>query len=200
MTPSSNIREHAVHGVGDTEHMDFAIKLTPTQVSMVVELKRVNIDLSQTHLKQATRYAIDIGCEWVLLTNGRQWDLYHVEFGQPPEIRLIKAWNLLQDEIADLAESFELISFRSIKKGVLDSLWEKQSALTPQVLLAQILSEDSIRLLKNAIRKEAGVSLHPEDIVAAIRKLLNDQAGALMDQMKISLPERKVERRQGKTE
>lgn len=180
--------------------MDFAIKLTPTQVSMVVELKRVNIDLSQTHLKQATRYAIDIGCEWVLLTNGRQWDLYHVEFGQPPEIRLIKAWNLLQDEIADLAESFELISFRSIKKGVLDSLWEKQSALTPQVLLAQILSEDSIRLLKNAIRKEAGVSLHPEDIVAAIRKLLNDQAGALMDQMKISLPERKAERRQGKTE
>jgi len=67
-------------------------------------------------------------------------------------------------------------------------------------LLSQILSEDSIRRLKNSIRKEAGVSLHPEDIVAAIRKLLNDQAGTLMDQMKISLPERKPRRSRKKTE
>src|SRR3990172_12249719 len=52
-------REHAVHGAGDTEHMDFAIKLTPDKVSMVVELKRVNVDLSKTHLKLASRYAID---------------------------------------------------------------------------------------------------------------------------------------------
>lgn len=193
-------REHAVHGIGDTEHMDFAIKLTPDQVSIVVELKRVNIDLSQKHLKQASRYAIDLGCEWVLLTNGRQWELYHVEFAQPPETQLIKAWNLLQDEIADLVESFDLISFRNVKRGVLAGLLEKQSALTPQCLLAQVLSEGSIRLLKNAIRKEAGVSLHPEDIVAAIRTLLNDQAGSLMDQMKISLPARKCWRRREKTE
>jgi len=193
-------REHAVHGAGDTEHMDFAIKLKPDEVSMVVELKRVSVDLSKKHLKQASRYAIDMGCEWVLLTNGREWELYHVEFGQPPETRLIKRWNLLRDDVSDLEESFDLVSFRNVKKGVLAGLWEKQSALTPECLLSQILSEDSIRRLKNSIRKEAGVSLHPEDIVAAIRKLLNDQAGTLMDQMKISLPERKPRRSRKKTE
>lgn len=191
-------REHAVHGAGDTEHMDFAIKLKPDGVSMVVELKRVSVDLSKKHLKQASRYAIDMGCEWVLLTNGREWELYRVEFGQPPETRLIKRWNLLRDDLPDLVESFDLVSLRSMKKGVLDSLWEKESALTPQWLLSHILSEDSIRRLKNSIRKEAEVSLHPEDIVAAIRKLLNDHAGSLMDQMKISLPERKPRRRRTK--
>ena len=168
---------------------------------MVVELKRVNIDLSQNHLKQATRYAIDIGCEWVLLTNGRQWELYHVEFGQPPEIRLIKAWNLLQDEIADLAESFELISFRSIKKGVLNSLWEKQSALT---LAGFALLKSCRRIPYGCSRtlsgKKRAFKLHPEDIVAAIRKLLNDQAGALMDDMGIPLPERKQGPRREKAE
>lgn len=193
-------REHAVHGVGDTEHIDFAIKLTPDEVSIVIELKRVGVDLSKKHLKQASRYAIDMGCEWVLLTNGRAWELYHVEFGQPPDTRLIKKWNLLRDDITDLADSFELVSFRNVKKGVLSGLWEKQSALTPDCLLAQILSEDSIRRLKNSIRKEAGVSVHPEDIVAAIRKLLNDNAGSLMDEMKISLPERNTRRPRAKTE
>jgi predicted type IV restriction endonuclease len=189
-------REHAVHGVGDTEHMDFAIKVGAKDIAMVVELKRVDIDLSRSHLKQASRYAIDLGCEWVLLTNGRQWDLYHVEFGQPPDTRLMTSWNLLEDELADVAASFELISFRSIKKNKVRSLWEKKSVLTPECLLNQILSEDSIRRYKNGIRKEAGVSVHPEDIVAAIRKLLNDNAASLMDQLKISLPARKA--RKGK--
>lgn len=187
-------REYAVHGVGDTEHMDFAITINDGKVAMVVELKRVNIDLSKKHLKQASRYAIDMGCEWVLLTNGREWELYHLEFGQPPDIRQISAWNLLQDDLTELLDAFELISFHSVKKGTLDSLWETQSALTPACLLNQMLSEDSIRRYRNAIRKETGVSVHPEDIVSAIRRLFNDQAGSLMDGMKISLPERKTHR------
>ena len=66
-------REHAVHGVGDTEYCDFAIQLDDKEPSvpiMLVELKRVNIDLMPKHLKQAASYAINMGCEWVLLTNG----------------------------------------------------------------------------------------------------------------------------------
>lgn len=184
-------REHAVHGVGDTEHMDFVIKVSPEKISVVVELKRVNVDLAPKHLKQAMRYAVDLGCEWVLLTNGRQWDLYHIEFGQPPVTRLIRGWNLMQDDVSDLEESFEIISLRSLRKNGLEELWQTQSALTPECLLGEILSEDCIRDVKNSIRRKTGVSIHPEDIVAAIRRLLNEHAGSLMDQMKISLPERK---------
>ena len=137
------------------------------------------------------RYAVDLGCEWFLLTNGRQWELYHIEFAQPPETRLIKSWNLLQNEISSLEESFEAISLRSIKRGALEELWESQSALTPEALLAEILSEDALRTYKNSMRRKTGVSINPEDIVAAIRRLLNDSAVTIMDQMKISLPERK---------
>lgn len=185
-------REHAVHGAGDTEHMDFAIKIVPDKVYMVVELKRVNVDLSKNHLKQASRYAIDIGSEWILLTNGRQWELYHIEFGQPPETRLIERWNLMLDDVNELVEKFELISLQNLKRGVLDKLWEKQGALTPDCLLRIILAEDAIRLYKNAIRRDTGVSVHPEDIVGAIRRLFNEQAATLMDGIKISLPERKA--------
>jgi len=94
-------RERAVHGAGDTEHVDFAIHLeggVDSPPVMMVEIKRVGIDLTLRHLKQASRYAIDAGCEWVLLTNGREWQLHHVQFGQPPVTKLVQRWNLLADD------------------------------------------------------------------------------------------------------
>jgi len=113
-------RERAVHGAGDTEHVDFAIMVDENPdapPAMMVELKRVGLDLSPRHLKQASRYAIDAGCEWVLLTNGRDWRLYHVQFGQPPETKLVHQWDLLHDDLQVLAERFELISYKSLRVG-----------------------------------------------------------------------------------
>ena len=51
-------REHAVHGAGDTEHVDFAIQLEDdpdAPPKMMVELKRVGLDLTSRHLKQGSR-------------------------------------------------------------------------------------------------------------------------------------------------
>jgi len=121
-------RERAVHGIGDTEHVDFAIQFEQgddVPPVMMVELKRVSVDLSQRHIKQASRYAVDAGCEWVLLTNGRQWELYHVEFGQPPKVKMVDSWDLMTDDLHVLAAKFELISLARLRKGYLDTLWHK---------------------------------------------------------------------------
>lgn len=68
-------RERAIRGAGETEHVDFAVQLEPgpdAEPIIMVELKRVGVDLALKHLKQVTSYAIDSGCEWVLLTNARE--------------------------------------------------------------------------------------------------------------------------------
>ena len=83
---------------------------------MLVELKKVNIDLMPKHLKQVTSYAINMGCEWVLLTNSKEWKLYHVSFGKPPETKLINSWNLINDDLAILAKRFELVNYKNVKK------------------------------------------------------------------------------------
>ena len=104
--------EHAIRGAGLTEHVDFAIQLGKDQDAkpvIMVELKRVGVDLHIKHLKQVSSYAINAGCEWVLLTNGREWRMYHVSFGQPPVTKLVDQWNLLKDETYVLAKNFDLI-------------------------------------------------------------------------------------------
>ncbi len=193
-------REYAVHGVGDTEYCDFAIQLEGMSVpALLVELKRVNMDLATKHLKQAARYAIDIGCEWVLLTNGKEWKLYHILFGKPPETKLINSWHLINDDLVVLAKKFELVNCKNIKKGRLARLWEKSNVLTAQNILKIILSEESIRLIRGRLKRLTGVTVTPEDIVGAMRHLLNEAALTEMGKIKISLPEKKQRSRRTTT-
>jgi predicted type IV restriction endonuclease len=191
-------REHAVHGVGDTEYCDFAIQLDNKESSVpiiLVELKRVNIDLMPKHLKQVSSYAVNMGCEWVLLTNGKEWKLYHISFTQPPQTKLVDSWNLINDDPVILAKKFNLIGYRNIKKGGLAQLWVKANVLTAQNILKVVLSKDSIRLIRREIKKATEITVSPEEIVGAVRRLLNEGALAEMEKIKISLPEKKQRKR-----
>ena len=191
-------REHAVHGVGDTEYCDFAIQLDNIESSvpiMLVELKRVNIDLVPKHLKQASSYAVNMGCEWVLLTNGKDWKLYHISFVQPPQIKLVDSWNLINDDPVILAEKFALIGYKNIKKGGLARLWEKSNVLTAKNVLKIILSEQSLNSIRREIKKATEVAVTSEEIVGAIRHMLNEAALGEMDKVKISLPEKKQDKK-----
>ena len=184
-------RERAVRGAGDTEHVDFALQLDPgpdQQPVMMVELKRVGLDLARKHLKQASRYAIDAGCEWVLLTNGREWQLHHVEFGQPPNTKMVDHWNLLSDAPEVLARKFERISLKSIRRGALDTLWERTKVLAPQSLLRAILSRPSLNALRRALKNDTGVAVPADHIVTALRRMLNESAAAILDDIDITLP------------
>lgn len=186
-------REHAIHGAGETEHVDFAIQVDGPDSAprIMVELKRVGIDLAAKHLKQVSSYAINAGCEWILLTNGRHWRLYHVTFGQPPETKLLRSWNLMQDDPVDLAECFGLVSFKSVRKGTLDDHWQKINVLSHKNTLAAILGEPSVKLLRRELKRTTGTSVALEDIVAAVRRLLNEAALTELGSMRITFTERK---------
>lgn len=190
-------REQSVRGAGETEHIDFTVNIKPEEIAMVVELKRVNADLSKKHLQQASRYATDLGCEWILLSNARQWELHHLEFGQPPELHRIFAWDVMHDSPEKLRECFDFISLQNVRKGGLGKLWVRKKALTPRTVLAALLSESVLAALRTALRKEAGEGPppNPEDVVGAIRQQLNENAQRLMDDIKISLPSKQAKPR-----
>lgn len=192
-------REHAVKASGLTEHLDFAIILdgAPDAIPvMVVEVKAVGVDLRQKHIKQATSYAINLGCNWILLTNGREWHIYHMEFrlNEPPDARLLEKWNLLEDDPADLLHNFDTISYRSVRRGELGKLWETAKVLQPKTLLEAMFSLDSLRSMRRLLKKEAGVLIAFEDIVEGIRKMLNDSATNALEELGGTLPIRKPRR------
>jgi len=189
--------EYAIHGPGNTVHCDIAIQLDreSSKPDFLVEIKRVNMDLMQKHVGQAAHYAIDIGCEWVLLTNSKEWKLYHISFSKPPQTKLIDSWNLINDDPITLARKFELISYKNIKRDKLVQLWERANVLTAQNILKVILSEKSLTLIRHGLKGATDVAVSPEEIVGGIRHLLNEAALAEMEKIRISLPKRKPRKR-----
>jgi predicted type IV restriction endonuclease len=181
--------EYAVHGVGDAEYCDLAIRLDEkTSPIVLVEIKRVKSDLSTKHLKQVASYAINKGCEWALLTNGREWRLYHISFDQPPQTTLVESWNIISDDLTVLADKFSLICYKSLKRDSLKQLWVKTNVLTAHNILKTILSENSISLIRRSLKStKKRVAVSPEEVVGAIRRLLNETALAELENIKISL-------------
>ncbi|MBL7062488.1 MAG: type I restriction enzyme HsdR N-terminal domain-containing protein [Dehalococcoidia bacterium] len=182
--------EYEIHGAGNTVYCDIAIQVSheePSKPDMLVEVKRVNIDLAPKHIRQVASYAIDIGCEWILLTNSKDWKLYHIAYGKPPQTKLIESWNLLNDNTLVLAKKFEIISYKNVRKQGLDTIWARQNVLTISNMLKAILAEESIKLYQRRL-KTTGIPISPEDIVGSLRHLLNEAALSEMDKIRISLP------------
>jgi hypothetical protein len=183
--------EYAVHGVGDADHVDLAVMLDSgprAKPVMLVELKRVGSRLSHLHIKQADSYAVRLGCEWIILTNGREWMLYHVEFGQPPQSKLAERWNLLEDELDVLADRFRLISLASLRKDGLGAYWRKRRVLEPGNILDAIFARGTLNALRRELRKSTEVLLPVEDIMAGLRRMLNEGALASMEKVEITFP------------
>ena len=59
------------------------------------------------------------------------------------------------------------------------------------IALSVILSEETIRKLRQQLRKAKDVLVTPEEIVGAVRRILNEAALGEMEKVKISLPEKK---------
>jgi predicted type IV restriction endonuclease len=199
-------REYAVKGAGETEFCDWVIytdEKEDANPQIFVELKKVNIKLAPKHLVQVTSYAINAGCQWVILTNGKDWQLFHVGHGQPPETKIVESWNLLEDDAADLAHKFNLISFQNVKRGSLEKLWNKRNVLTVHNIIKYLVSEESMRLLHRQLNKVSDVNISPEEIAQAIKRVLNETAltelNSLKISLKISLPEKKKRARSVKS-
>jgi hypothetical protein len=72
--------EHLIRGT----YCDLAVTLGPSKrPDILCEVKAIGTKLDERHVKQAIDYAANQGCEWVILTNAVDWQLYHVIFGKP---------------------------------------------------------------------------------------------------------------------
>jgi len=101
----------------------------------------------------------------------------------------------MTDAPAILAEKFNLISYKNIKRDRLAELWEKANVLSAQNIFKVILSEKSLILMLHGLKQLTDVAVSPEEIVGAIRHLLNEATLAEMEKVKISLPEKKQRKR-----
>ncbi len=140
--------EYAIRGT----YCDLAVRLDG-KLGFLIEVKAIGIELRDNHVKQAIDYAANQGCEWVVLTNGIDWRLYHVIFKKPIDKQEIANFNLIDltpKREGDL-EKLYLISREGFIKNALADYRDRKEATSRFMLAAILLYSESVQ---SAIRRE----------------------------------------------
>lgn len=158
-----------------SEYADYVIQLKRKK-HFVVEVKSIELDISEKHLRQSLSYAANEGIDWILLLNGREMQLYRVNFGKPISTTLIFKIDFMNSE--DLKKAPELLwnlTKRAIEKGELETFWKRTNALEPVNLAKLVYSEEIVRRLRNDLKEQTGIYFQMEDVAASLAQIISDK-------------------------
>lgn len=166
--------EYAVKG----EFADYGVRIDKQLVAFI-EVKRATTKLSTRHLRQVEMYAINEGVEWTMLTNGVDWQVYHLAPAPPKatgasgplvEVDLTLEVNLLDDlPIAQKIDRLFLISRDSLRRKQIDELWRARRATSPKSLAKVLTSEAVLDMVRRELKKATGHSADIAEIESILR-------------------------------
>lgn len=147
-----------------------AIRLD-AKIRLLTEAKAIGIELKDAHIKQAVDYAANEGIKWVVLTNGVQWRIYAVTFGQPIGHELVEECDFLTlDPKADAdLESAYLFTKEALTREVLEEYQLQRQAMSRFFLGAMILSDPVLAVVRRELRRMSpDVKIEVEEIRVAL--------------------------------
>jgi hypothetical protein len=158
-----------------SEYADYVIQLKRKK-HFVVEVKSIELDINDKHLRQSLSYAANEGIDWILLLNGRQIQFYRVNFGKPVTTTLIYKLDLLDnDDFKKAPELLWYLSKKAVERGELDTFWKKTNALNPVNLAKLIYSEEIVKRIRNDLKEQTGIYFQLEDVAASMLDVITEK-------------------------
>lgn len=155
-------------------YADYVVQLKGVR-HFLVEVKALSLELSDKHLRQAINYAANEGIEWVLLTNGKKFDLYTILFNKPIEAKKVFSVDLYDS--SKLKDSVELIQYLtkiSVADKGLSVLLNKCEALNPSTVAGLLHNKPIINFIKRALKKKYKIKFTDDEVIGSINKIINE--------------------------
>lgn len=154
------------------EFADYGIRIDKQLVAFI-EVKRVTTKLGTKHLRQAQMYAVNEGVEWILLTNGSEWQVYHLTAGLPIGIDLVMNLNLLGERtLQSKVDDLYYLTRESLKRRQIDELWLARRATSPRSLAQALLSDSVITALRRELRRTTDHNVEPDELIKLLRETI----------------------------
>jgi hypothetical protein len=158
--------EHAIRGT----YCDLATKIEGT-LQTLIEVKAIGLELREAHVKQAIDYAANQGVDWVLLTNGIAWRVYHVIFAKPIDQELVVELDFcaLNPKLESDLELLYLWCKEGWVKSVLGEYHIQKQALSRFFVGAMILTDPILDVIRRELRRVSPeVKIETEQIRAVL--------------------------------
>jgi len=142
--------EHSIRGT----FCDLAIKMDG-QLQTLIEVKAIGLDLNDSHVKQAIDYAANQGVDWVLLTNGITWRVYHVIFAKPIDQELVLELDFcaLNPRSAGDIELLYLWCKEGWQRSVLGEYHTQKQALSRFFVGAMLQTDTVLDVIRRELRR-----------------------------------------------
>lgn len=172
-------QEEAIKG----GYCDFLIRYEGKPYA-VIEVKKVSGNLNDNHMRQAKHYAQDKGLEWIILTNGDEWEVHHLYYqkkkGCNPEPF---TFHLLTTSFTDTdikpserVEMLYLLSKEARRRSELEQFHDRLQALSPQELTKRILQADVLDRIRIGIKKDIGIKIDNDELARRILDIVNEES------------------------
>jgi hypothetical protein len=152
------------------EFADYGVRID-RQLVAFIEVKRCTQKLNTRHLRQVQMYAVNEGVEWIILTNGQVWQVYHLTGGLPVIVDIALEVDLLSDgSLGQKADGLFYLSKEALKRRLLDDLWKAKAATAPKSLSGILLSDVVIDAVRKELRRQTGYNGDLADLARALRE------------------------------
>lgn len=146
------------------EHTGLGLRIDRRLVA-VVEVKRCTTRLNVRHLRQVEMYAAGEGVEWMILTNGQVWQIWHLTAVLPVAIDLALEVDLLSNDSPSVkADGLFFLAKESLKRRQIDDLWRAKAATAPRALGEVLVSDAVLDEIRRELRRRTGHNVGPKDL------------------------------------
>lgn len=170
-------------------YCDLAV-MADGDIKFLIEAKAIGLELKDSHLRQAVGYGSQQGIQWVVLTNGRSWEIYRIRFRKPVSYELLTSFNFLElnPRKTEDQETLFLLCKEGLSRAVIEEYHKHVQGVNKFMIGAIMLSEKGLDFIGRELKRTThGLRVENDEINAIIQGevLKRDVAeGELIDQAK----------------
>ena len=158
-----------------SEYADYVVQLKRKK-HFVVEVKSIELDINEKHLRQSLSYAANEGIDWILLLNGREFHLYRVNFGKPITTTLIFKLDFNNPDDFKIAPNYLWnLTKIAVERNELDDFWKRTTALNPSNLAKILYSEEVVKRLRNDLKEQTGIYFQIQDVADSLCEVIKQE-------------------------
>jgi hypothetical protein len=158
--------EYAIKGT----FCDLAVQVGDS-VKYLIEVKAIGLDLKDAHTRQAVSYGSQHGIQWVVLTNGVDWEIYCIKFERPVSHELLCSFNILDmnSRKSEDQEMLFLLCKEGLAKDVISEYHKHVKSVNRFIIGAILQTDPALNTLRRELRKVSpGLRVDLDEIRAII--------------------------------
>jgi len=155
------------------DYADYCIKLDDA-IKVIVEVKRVGRKLTEKDVNQVDVYAAHEGVEWILLTNGITWQLYHLTSSLPLALDLVFEVSVLSDTI-EAVNKLRFLAKPAMQRNLVEELWHSSKVTNPESIRDVLVSDPVVSEVRKEIwrRSVTGLRLTDDEVLELIKGVIS---------------------------